>query len=101
MPRGPRRYHAAAFKAKVALGSRGDAFDNAMAESIIGLFKTEVIRHGGPWRCLDDVEFATLEWVAWFNSCRLMEPLGYLPPAEYEDQFDRRFTAPVPTGALN
>ncbi|MDB4916448.1 MAG: transposase orfB family [Gemmatimonadetes bacterium] len=64
---------------EASVGSRGDAYDNAMAESVIGLFKTEVIRHGGPWRHLDDVEFATLEWVAWFNTCRLMEPLGYLP----------------------
>ncbi len=74
---------------EASVGSRGDAYDNAMAESVIGLFKTEVIRHGGPWRSLDDVEFATLEWVAWFNTCRLMEPLGYLPPAEYEMQFER------------
>jgi len=86
---------------EASVGSRGDAYDNAMAESVIGLFKTEVIRHGGPWRSLDDVEFATLEWVAWFNTCRLMEPLGYLPPAEYEDQFDRLVTAPVMAGALN
>ena len=49
---------------------------------MIGLFKTEVIRHAGPWRSLDDVEYATLEWVAWFNTCRLLEPLGYLPPAD-------------------
>ena len=86
---------------EASVGSRGDAYDNAMAESVIGLFKTEVIRHGGPWRSLDDVEFATLEWVAWFNTGRLMEPLGYLPPAEYEDQFDRLVTAPVMAGALN
>ena len=86
---------------EASVGSRGDAYDNAMAESVIGLFKTEVIRHGGPWRSLDDVEFATLEWVAWFNTCRLMEPLGYLPPAEYEAQFDRLGTAPAMAGALN
>ena len=86
---------------EASVGSRGDAYDNAMAESVIGLFKTEVIRQGGPWRTLDDVEFATLEWVAWFNSCRLMEPLGYLPPAEYEAQFDQLRTAPAPAGVLN
>ena len=57
---------------EASVGSRGDAYDNAMAESVIGLFKTEVTRHGGPWRTLDAVEFATLEWVAWFNTCRLM-----------------------------
>lgn len=77
------------------MGSRGDACDNALAESVIGLFKTEVIRHAGPWRSLDDVEYATLEWVAWFNTGRLMAPLGYLPPAEYERQFTQRSAAPL------
>ena len=77
---------------EASVGSRGDAYDNALAESVIGLFKTEVIRHAGPWRSLDDVEYATLEWVAWFNTCRLLEPLGYLPPAEYEAQFDQLAT---------
>ena len=72
-----------------SVGSRGDAYDNALAETIIGLFKAEVIYHLGPWRGLEDVEFATLEWVAWYNSQRLMEPLGYVPPAEYEEQFHR------------
>ncbi len=62
---------------------------NALAESVIGLYKTEVIRHAGPWRGLEDVEFATLEWVAWFNQQRLLAPLGYVPPAEYEEQFYR------------
>jgi transposase InsO family protein len=72
-----------------SVGSRGDSYDNALAESVIGLFKTEVIRRDGPWRGLDDVEYATLEWVAWFNTQRLLEPLGHLPPAEYEEQFHR------------
>jgi putative transposase len=67
-----------------SVGRRGDAYDNALAETIIGLFKTEVIHHRGPWRSFDDVEYATLEWVAWFNTARLLEPLGYVPPAEYE-----------------
>ncbi len=67
-----------------SVGSRGDSYDNALAESVIGLFKTELIRHRGPWRCLEDVEFATLEWVDWFNTRRLLEPIGHLPPAEYE-----------------
>jgi transposase InsO family protein len=58
-----------------------------MAESIIGLFKTEVIRHEGPWKGLEDVEFATLEWVDWFNNARLLEPLGYVPPAEHEETY--------------
>ena len=79
---------------EASVGSRGDAYDNALAESVIGLFKTEVIRHAGPWRSLDDVEYATLEWVAWFNTCRLLEPLGYLPPAEFEMQFERLAAAP-------
>jgi transposase InsO family protein len=86
---------------EASVGSRGDAYDNALAETIIGLFKTEVIRHAGPWRSLDDVEYATLEWVAWFNSCRLLEPLGYLPPAEYEAQFAALHPTPVGSGALN
>jgi hypothetical protein len=76
------------------VGSRGDAYDNARAEPVIGRFKTEVIRHGGPWRRLDDVEYAALEWVAWFNTRRLLEPLGCLPPAEYEMQFERLAAAP-------
>ena len=79
---------------EASVGSRGDAYDNALAESVIGLFKTEVIRPAGPWRCLDDVEYATLEWVAWFNTCRLLEPLGYLPPTECEMQFEKRTAAP-------
>jgi len=83
-----------------SVGSRGDSYDNALAESVIGLFKTEVIRRDGPWRSLDDVEYATLEWVAWFNTQRLLEPLGYLPPAEYEEQFHRTQIAPVVSGAL-
>lgn len=67
-----------------SIGSRGDAYDNALAESVIGLFKTEVIRLKGPWRHLEAVEFATLEWVDWFNHRRLLEPIGDMPPAEYE-----------------
>lgn len=67
-----------------SVGSRGDAYDNALAESVIGLFKTEVIQRLGPWRTLDNVEFATLTWVDWFNTRRLLEPIGYVPPAEFE-----------------
>jgi transposase InsO family protein len=70
-----------------SVGSRGDAYDNALAESVIGLFKTEVIRLKGPWRHLEAVEFATLEWVDWFNQRRLLEPIGDLPPAEYEARY--------------
>jgi transposase InsO family protein len=67
-----------------SVGSRGDSYDNALAESIIGLFKTEVIQLKGPWRNLEAVEFATLRWVDFFNNRRLLEPIGYVPPAEYE-----------------
>jgi transposase InsO family protein len=70
-----------------SVGSRGDSYDNALAESIIGLFKTEVIQRKGPWRHLDAVEFATLTWVDWFNTRRLLEPIGYVPPAEYEASY--------------
>jgi transposase InsO family protein len=70
-----------------SVGSRGDAYDNALAESVIGLFKTEVIQRLGPWRSLDTVECATLTWVDWFNTRRLLEPIGYVPPAEYEAKY--------------
>lgn len=84
-----------------SVGSRGDAYDNALAETVIGLFKTEVIRPNGPWKHFDDVEYATLEWVAWYNSQRLLEPLGYLPPAEYEAQYYTAQSTPLGVGALN
>jgi transposase InsO family protein len=67
-----------------SVGSTGDSYDNALAESIIGLFKTEVIRRRGPWKNLESVEFAVLEWVDWFNNRRLLEPIGNVPPAEFE-----------------
>ena len=70
-----------------SVGSVGDSYDNALAESVIGLFKTEVIRHKGPWRSLQAVEFATLEWVDWFNNRRLLEPIGNIPPAEAEARY--------------
>jgi len=70
-----------------SVGSRGDSYDNALAETVIGLFKTEVIRRSGPWRTLDAVEYATLEWVDWFNHRRLLEPIGNIPPAELEQAY--------------
>jgi putative transposase len=73
-----------------SVGSVGDSYDNALAESVIGLFKTEVIRRCGPWRHLEAVEFATLEWVDWFNNRRLLEAIGNVPPAEYEEAYYRR-----------
>ena len=72
---------------ETSVGSRGDSYDNAMAESVIGLYKTEVIRHEGPWKGLEEVEFATLEWVDWFNNTRLLEPIGYVPPAAFEEAY--------------
>jgi putative transposase len=75
--------------AVTSVGSRGDSYDNALAESIIGLYKTELIRKRGPWKTLDDVEYATLEWVDWFNHRRLLETIGYIPPAELEDMYYR------------
>jgi putative transposase len=78
--------------AVTSVGSRGDSYDNALAETIIGLYKTELIRRRGPWKGLDEVEYATLEWVDWFNHWRLLEPIGYLPPAEFEATYWRKET---------
>ena len=73
--------------AVTSVGSKGDAFDNALAETINGLYKAELIRKRGPWKTLEDVEFGTLEWVDWFNNRRLLEPIGNIPPAEFEEMF--------------
>ena len=67
-----------------SVGSRGDSYDNALAETINGLYKTELVRNKGPWRGLEDLELATLEWVDWFNHQRLFHDLGRIPPAEFE-----------------
>jgi putative transposase len=75
--------------AACSVGSRGDSYDNALAETIIGLYKTELIRRRGPWKGIDEVEYATLEWVDWFNHRRLLAPIGYVPPAEFEAAFQR------------
>ncbi len=74
----------AALGMRASIGTVGDAYDNALAESTIGLYKTELIRRKGPWRTLDDVEIATLEWVDWFNNTRLHTELGDIPPTEHE-----------------
>ena len=74
------------------VGSVGDSYDNALAETINGLYKTEVIRRKGPWRNIDAVEYATLSWVDWFNNRRLLEPIGYVPPAEFEKEYYRSQT---------
>ena len=70
-----------------SVGSVGDSYDNALAETINGLYKAEVIHRRGPWRSFEAVEFATLEWVDWFNNRRLLEPIGHVPPAEAETMF--------------
>jgi len=70
-----------------SVGSVGDSYDNALAETINGLFKAEVIHRRGPWRSFEAVEYATLEWVDWFNNRRLLEPIGNIPPAEVEANF--------------
>jgi putative transposase len=81
-----------------SVGSRGDSYDNALAETINGLYKTELIHRRAPWKTRESVELATLEWVAWYNHHRLMEPLGYIPPAEAEANYYRqlRNAAEVP-----
>lgn len=76
-----------------SVGSVGDSYDNALAETVIGLFKTEVIHRRGPWRSFEAVEFATLEWVHWFNEHRLLEPIGNIPPAEAEAAYLRELEA--------
>ena len=70
-----------------SVGSKGDSYDNAMAETMFGLYKTELVRNKGPWRGLDDLELATLEWVDWFNHRRIHHELGRIPPAEFEDRY--------------
>ena len=70
-----------------SVGSVGDSYDNALAETINGLYKAELIHRRGPWRCLEAVEFATLGWVDWFNNRRLLEPIGNVPPAEAEARY--------------
>jgi Integrase core domain len=75
---------------EASVGSVEDSYDNALAETVIGLFKTEVIYALGPWRRLGAVEYATLEWVDWFNHRRLLEPIGHVPPAEFEEAYYRQ-----------
>jgi len=76
-----------------SVGSKGDSYDNALAETINGLYKAEVIHRRGPWKSRESVELATLEWVSWFNHQRLMEPLGYIPPAEAEANYYRQLAS--------
>ena len=76
-----------------SVGSKGDSYDNALAETINGLYKAELIHRRGPWKSIESVELATLEWVSWFNHQRLMEPLGYIPPAEAEANYYRQLNS--------
>ena len=78
-----------------SVGSVGDSYDNALAETINGLYKAEVIHRRGPWRSFEAVEFATLEWVDWFNNRRLLEPIGNIPPAEAEERYYAMLEAPA------
>ncbi len=78
-----------------SVGSVGDSYDNALAETINGLYKAEVIHRRGPWRNFEAVEFATLEWVDWFNHRRLLEPIGNIPPAEAEERYYAMLDAPA------
>ncbi len=79
--------------AVTSVGSRGDSYDNALAETINGLYKAELIHRRAPWKSREAVELATLEWVAWFNHHRLLEPIGYVPPAEAEADYWRRLAS--------
>jgi len=101
----PSQYTSIAFTERLAdagidasVGAVGDALDNALAESVIGLFKTELIRRRGPWRAVEHVEAATLAWVDWFNRHRLLEINGDLPPIELEQAHHRHTTGLTEAG---
>jgi len=83
-----------------SVGSVGDSYDNALAETVIGLYKTEVIHKDGPWRGVEQVELATLDWVDWFNNRRLLEPIGNIPPAELEEVYYQEQEQPVIVAGL-
>ena len=76
-----------------SVGSKGDSYDNALAETINGLYKTELIHRRAPWKTKESLELATLEWVSWFNHHRLLEPIGYIPPAEAEENYYRQLAS--------
>lgn len=84
-----------------SVGSVGDSYDNALAESVIGLYKTEVIYRLGPWRSCEHVEFETLDWVDWFNNRRLLEPIGNIPPVEFEEIYYQSQETPAMVVGLN
>ena len=78
-----------------SVGSKGDSYDNALAETINGLYKAELIHRRAPWKTKESLELATLEWVSWFNHQRLLEPIGYIPPAEAEANYYRQLADQV------
>ena len=80
-----------------SVGSKGDSYDNALAETINGLYKAELIYRRGPWKTRQAVELATLEWVSWFNHHRLLQPIGYIPPAEAEANYYRQLASQAAT----
>ena len=82
-----------------SVGSKGDSYDNALAETINGLYKAELIHRRAPWKTKEAVELATLEWVAWFNHHRLLEPIGYIPPVEAEANYYRQLASQAATVA--
>ena len=82
-----------------SVGSRGDSYDNALAEVYNSLFKAELIRNKGPWKSIDDLEIAVAEYVDWFNHRRLHGEIGLVPPIEFEDAYYRHHTAPATAGA--
>jgi len=85
--------------AVASVGSRGDSYDNALAEAFNSLFKAELVRHRGPWRNIDDLEIAVAEYIDWFNHRRLHGEIGLVPPAEFEDTYYRHNPAPTAVGA--
>ena len=84
-----------------SVGSRGDSYDNALVETMNGVYKTELVRNRGPWRWLDDLELATLEWVDWFNHRGLFHELGRIPPAEFETNHYRHLVPTTQVGTHN
>ena len=86
---------------ETSVGSVGDSYDNALAETIIGLYKTEEIRHKGPWKSIDAVEYATADWVDWFNNRRILTPIGEIPPAEFESMYYQSQTVVAEGAAVN
>jgi len=82
---------------ELSVGSRGDSYDNALAETINCLYKAELVHRRAPWKTKESLELATLEWVSWFNHHRLLEPIGYIPPAEAEDNYYRQLSSQTAT----